>query len=65
LTFTVEVSSGQAARTERFAKPNGQAALPQHLLRAKAQAGLRERSGGIVAMNWSGGGHWIEGWKMP
>jgi hypothetical protein len=43
-----------------FIGPNGDAALLlQRLLQAKAHDGLRERSAGKRAMDWSGVGHLI------
>ena len=48
-----------------FNNPKGRAALElQHGLQAKAPSGLRVRSAGQVALDWSGGSHWIQGETM-
>ena len=52
------IASGQAARGGVFGDPNGHAgALLLRLAQAKAHGGLRKRSAGIGAFDWSGGCH--------
>ena len=50
------IASGQAARHWVFIDPDGHALLLR-LAQAKAHGGLRERSTGIGAFDWSGVNH--------
>ncbi len=53
------IALGQAARDGVFGSPNGDTALLLRLAQAHAHDGLRKRSAGSGAMDWSGVGHWF------